>query len=419
MARLWSSGFEANTLTADVEFTSSSGTPTLQGTTVRTGLVALQINGLTSATAKYIEYQYLASEATSKRFFRFYFRATTLPSAENSISSWNDAAGSGTPSVRVTVDNTGVFRLYDEDGQIAAGGPNSNGTSNAISTGVWYRIEVNIDTTLAGGSQVVEAKIDGTVYATSSTRNIAATNQGFHWNLGGNLNAEAQTQASWFFDDLAINDATGSFQNSYPGSGSIIHLHPNADGDNHGWNVAAAAGTANNYQNVDEATPNDVDFVNTATALVVNATDDYNIDATPADLGSGSTINVVQVGVRFNSSAAVSSDTFVPRIKASSGGTVEDGNALSSATATWNTNALAAPRDYPLTLYDLPGASTTVWTKTDLDAAQIGLRMSVDINQSVSVSKTWLLVDYIPSAGTSVPPWPILGAGHFFGPRFS
>jgi hypothetical protein len=104
----------------------------------------------------------------------------------------------------------------------------------------------------------VEAKVDGaSAFASSSTRSLSSGIRQFL--LGGNLNSEAQTTGDWFFDDLAINDNTGSFQNSYPGEGKIIHLKPNAAGDSNGFSVqvGGTVGSSNNYTRVNEVTPDD------------------------------------------------------------------------------------------------------------------------------------------------------------------
>jgi hypothetical protein len=43
MARLWSSGFELNTTAAEVEFTSSSGSPVIDTTNPRSGTYSYKI----------------------------------------------------------------------------------------------------------------------------------------------------------------------------------------------------------------------------------------------------------------------------------------------------------------------------------------------------------------------------------------
>jgi hypothetical protein len=92
----------------------------------------------------------------------------------------------------------------------------------------------------------------------------------------------------------------------------------------------------------------------------------------------------------------------VLRIKASSGGTVEEGTSIGTANVTWRTNATAVPRTHALTLYDLPGASSTAWTKADLDAAQIGVRATAADTLALYVSAMWVAVEFVPGANPPV-----------------
>jgi hypothetical protein len=389
MARLWSSGFELNSTTNGVEWTGSSGSPTIQTSVVRSGTYALNIGSLQSTFSQFVRWQFLNTEAASNRYFRTYLRVATLPSAENSILLWNDSASvTGTPSVYVTIDNGGELRLYDEDGQITG--------TTTLSIDTWYRVEVHINTTPVGGSQVVEAMVDGVTFASSSTRNIASTNSPFSFWVGGNLLNEAQTTGTWYIDDVAVNSATGSFQNSWPGEGSIIHLKPNAAGDNNGFaKNGGGAGDSNNFNQVDELTPDDATS-NLESTGVNGIIDDYNLEATPAAIGSGDTINLVHVGYRGRAEAAGDGDGVSLRIKSTSSGTVETGSSIVMNGTTWRTNAVTTPQNYTLTLYDLPGASTTAWTKADLDTAQIGMIADDTGGVASEASTLWLLVEYVP-----------------------
>ena len=136
----------------------------------------------------------------------------------------------------------------------------------------------------------------------------------------------------------------------------------------------------------------------------LNSITDFNLDDTPAALASDDIINCVQVGVRFAVDNPAGSDPgFVLRVKASAGGTVEEGVEILTTSTTYNTNSVAIPHNYNLTLYDLPGASTAAWTKADLDAAQIGVRISTDTNDYPRVSTLWLLVEHQPAAGSFSP----------------
>lgn len=388
MARLWSSGFELNSATAGVEWDASSSA-SIQTTTKRSGTYAAQFTSFTSGVNKRILYQFLSAAGSGPYFFRTYFRIDTLPTAENRILLLNSLLSTGTPEVYITINDTGSLTLYDEDGAIGS-------ASSALSTSTWYRIELQFDITAAAGSHVVRALLDGSEFAGSATRNISVGILCF--GVGGNLALEAQTTGNWFFDDVAINDSTGSFQNSYPGEGEIIHLRPNAAGDNADWSDAFIGDP---WEQIEEVTPDD------ATSYIQNSdlgTSDFNLDATPAAMDSDDTINCVQVGWRFRAASVVGTQPItVLRIAASSGGTVEESGNITLSTATWNTNATASPKNYQLTLYDLPGASSTAWTKADLDTTQIGVRNTNDPTPQAQVSTLWLLVDHKPAGGGGPP----------------
>src|SRR3990167_8050830 len=321
MARLFSTGFELNSTTAGVEFTTVTN-GTISTTTIRSGTYAGRISSLASGTARGFLYQFASAAGNGPYFIRFYFRYATLPSATNTIFSVDDdTAVAEAAGVAILLTSGGALQLFNGATQIGS-------DSSALSADTWYRVEVKFDKAPADGSEELRALIDGVEFAGAANLTLAATIHSMAF--GGNIRTEAQTTGDWFFDDIAINDSNGSFQNSYPGKGEIIHLRPNAAGDN------ADTGA---YTAVDEVTPDD------ATTTIFNdgsdGTNDYNIDATPAGLASDDTINVVQVGVRFSEQGSC---TFVLRIKSSSGGTVEESSSIADSSETYFTNKPSAPR---------------------------------------------------------------------------
>lgn len=372
--RLFSSGFELNSVTAGVEWPTVDSTPTISSTTIRSGTYSGRISSLGSGTRQAFGYSFKTANANGPFWLRTYFKATTLPSAENRIIDLRDSGG--TARVYLTIDNIGVLKLYDEDGQLT-------GTST-LSTGTWYRLEVKVDASGAGANDTVEAKVDGAAaFASSAVRDL--TNGITQFGLGGNLNSEAQTTGDWFYEDVAINENVGTTQNGYPGAGSIVHLKPNGnDATNTAW--------TNDYTNVDEVTPND------ATDLISETTtgdiEDYSLE--DAGVGSG-TVNLISAGVRFNSVSATQED-FRVRIQDVSTGVAMESNLLSPASTTWVTNQTAAPYSYPITAYTRPDLATA-WTDTELDTAQIGVR-DLAGSGTAQVSTLWLLVDYIPGTIT-------------------
>lgn len=394
MARLWSSGFELNSATT-IEMSSNASAPvTVQSGTARSGTYAVRVTGLASGTGASWGYQYLSSEVASNLYYRFYFRAATFPSVENRIILFNDTASASGPTVYLSVDNSGVLRLYDEDGQITG--------TTTLSTNTWYNIEIHINTVPAGGSHVVEARVDGAAaFATSSTRNIAATNLPFWFLIGGNMGGEANTAGDWFFDDLAINDTTGSFQNSWPGEGKIIHLRPDSAGDSNTFatQTGGTAGAANNYTRVDEVTPNDATDFNGSNTL--NQEDMFNVS--DSGINSYDIVNVVSVGGRFRNSTADATTAVRFQIEKAAAGTISQSSSIVPNSTTWRTNIPGTTvKTYPITTYQDPDASD--WTQSTLDSMQIGYKIQTGGTNRIDVSNVWALVDYTPGTppGTAV-----------------
>lgn len=377
MARLLSVGHELNSGTANVEGLQYAGTFSFSTTTVRSGTYSLRTNP--TASQGLGRWQYAASNLADGLYFRFYLYIASAPAADTSIVLVRDSTPNTKVSLILKTDRTIKIRNVEDSADI--GSP-----SSALNTSQWYRIDLKVDSTTVASTSV-DARIDGASFA-SGTINLA---NGMNQIYLGVLDS---TTADLFFDDIAINDDSGSFQNSWPGEGEIIHLRPNADGDEQDWDSGTSADA---YTLVDEVTPNDAtDYINSTTLDQLSS---KNLDATPAAMDSSDIINVVQVGVRYRSGFNGVSSPFVLRIMASSGGTEEESATITNTSSTWSTNAQAAPRNYALTLYDLPGASTTAWTKSDLDTTQIGVRVTTGGGPGSYVSTLWLLVDHKPGAG--------------------
>jgi len=78
MARLWSSGFELQSVTAGVEWLTISGSLTIDATTKRSGSASLRVN--LSSTDNY----YVASQlgSATQYYVRAYVKIATKPSAQ-------------------------------------------------------------------------------------------------------------------------------------------------------------------------------------------------------------------------------------------------------------------------------------------------------------------------------------------------
>lgn len=394
MARLWTAGAELQTTTAGIEY-SANGTnaPAIETTTKRSGAAAWRIN---NAATEFFRQAYTAAQGVY--FFRFYLYVVTLPSVATKIVGGFMTTGS-TFKVTVRMTTAGVLELYNSEDSAQIGS-----SSSAISTATWYRVEIGIDTTTLA-STTAEARL----YAASAEGTLL-------WNPSGTINLAAnptsifcghdgETAMDFIVDDLAVNDNSGSFQNSWPGEGEVIVLRPNAAGDYTTWTRGGTDSGAD-WSQTSEVPPDGVTSYiqeNTNNADPTLCSDDFNLEATPAAMASNDVINVVHVGTYAAVDNVTGGDPDIAlRIKAAASGTVEESASLDVNSLTYQGPApLPANANYQLTLYDLPGASTTAWTKADLDTAQVGVRLAVTDTHFARVSALWVMVDHKPAGATA------------------
>lgn len=385
MARRWHGGAELRTTGAGTEYTSSSGL-TLATTGQRSGDRAWWVTTLSSGAAKYFRYQLGASAATGPFWWRVYIKFDTLPGAENYFIVFNDTDALTTPLVYLTIDNSGVVRLYDEDGQITG--------TTTFSTGTYYRLEIKVSTAGGAGACIVEAKVDGAAaFASSSTRSLSGNF--LNVSMGLNLALEANTSGDVYFDDCALNDDTGSFQNDYPGAGEIIIMLPDGNSGTPQWTRGGTDSGANWSQLDDYADA--ADYVESNTSGQV---DEYTLAATPAAMASDDVINVVLAGCRFWLSSAAGSDpSFTWGIKSGSTNDNLTAAVTPNATSARTNNTNGSHVNYPALAndsnYQVPGTATA-WTKSDLDSAIFHLEETATETDLVRVGSVWLMVDHKP-----------------------
>lgn len=379
MGRLWTGGAELQTATAAIEFTAiTTNAPAVETTTKRSGNAAWRISNAAAAEG----FRQAHTSAQGSFFFRFYLYIVAMPTA-TSVIGGSRITGSAKVAIRLTTG--GALQLYNVEDSAQVGSD-----SSALSTATWYRVEMTYDsTTLA--STTTSARIDETEFA-SGTVNLAATPTAF-----GCFTIAGDATLDYIVDDCAINDTSGSFQTSWPGEEEVIALRPNGNGDNSAF-TGSDGNSTDNYLLVDDTPPDTADYVESNTSGQI---DDYEFEATPAALESTDTINVVHVGVYAAVSDATGADPdIVLRIKSASGGTVEESAALDCNSVTFQGPAPApANTNYQLTLYDLPGASTTAWTKSTLDTLQAGVREAVTDTHFARIAAIWVMVGHKPGAG--------------------
>lgn len=395
MARLRSIGFELNTVTNGVEVTTNnfgSGTaPTVVTTPVNTGIYAMKHTATASNSSAMYQF---SSGGIGVAFIRGWFNVGAYPLANCTILDLGTAAAA----------YGGIF--MNSSGQL---GINYNlltvntydtTLTSAVSLNTWHYIDLKIDSTTAN-VQIVTGYLDGVLINTMTGTRVLGSNSltlGV-WGVGLRETATATV----YFDDIAINDGTGSFQNTYVGNSQLVRATPNGTGDSNTWLTGSGgtAGSTNNYTRVNELTPNGATSYNLYRSPTSAPSDLYTVSV--PTIPSGATVNVVELSVWYAGASASANSQFELQLEKTSGGTISQSSAITPNATTYKANANAVPANSPLVLYSDPDG--TPWTLVTVASMQIGMFGNSASTNYAEISTVWGYVDYtvLPSPPPAGP----------------
>lgn len=393
MARVQQIGFEINSTFAAVELNGFAGTPSLTTLNARLGVGrCMRVTSFTSATQLGAGIALYAAASAAVNGVGFWFRADTLPSADNTIFAFTNSVTSvGTVRMNLAITSGGQLKLR-------TGATTQLGSNSATLNAGWNLIEIVLNIGVGGSSEVLGAKLNGTVFATSSTLAGLSSIQSA-W-IGANLQLEAQTVGDWSFDDLAIDSAA-----TYPNPGKIYTLFPAGAGDSTQWTKVGTAAT--NWQSVGENPPDDgTTFVESTTGAQVDL---YKL--TNPGLGSTDTVNFVAVNLRLNNNTATTLVGVEALLMKNTGGTQATGTQITPNSTVWRTNvANAAPNPTYPTLLRSTDPDGSAWTVGEINSTlQAGINLSLDSSTNfVQVSGLWATIDVTPGVALTNT-----GAGFF------
>lgn len=390
MSRLYDTSMEQRSNTAGHEWDSITGSAriTYDTGTFYDGTVSMKVVGSSSAST-YVERVVRSSNGNLYFMFRVRFSGFPTDATGAIFQALTTNLATVTSSIGIRTD--GKLELFD--GSIAG---TSRGTSSALSTGQWYRVELAL---INGGSPEMELRIynDSNAQVGSSvTGAMAATGTG-GFDLGM---PDFVTNFTAFFDSLIVNDDQTSDQNSWVGNQRLAHLDPNASGDANAFatQTGGTAGASNNYTRVNETTADDATSFNGSSTL--NQEDLFKLPA--SGIASGDTIRCVSVHARFRNSTADATAVLKLEIEKASGGTIAQSSAITPNSTTWRTNVAGTttPKNSPLIRYTNPDGGS--WSSTDFDGshAQIGYKLTTGpgtAGRRIDVSKLWAIVSYTPA----------------------
>jgi hypothetical protein len=119
----------------------------------------------------------------------------------------------------------------------------------------WFCLQVYLNIASSGGRLIAYVDATQDVDYTGNTQATTPANVAY-LRLGSGI-------APVYFDDVAVNNTTGSINNSWPGRGGIYAVRPSGAGAYTEWSVSGASA---NWDAVDEVPPSTTDYVYTAEA---------------------------------------------------------------------------------------------------------------------------------------------------------
>jgi hypothetical protein len=231
-----------------------------------------------------------------------------------------------------------------------------SGNTLILQNNNWHLIEVFAQ--VSGTDVNIIFKIDGLVQGSGVAQGQVAANTKFksvRW-----IAPEGSNNFTFWLDDVAINDAQGTVDNSWCGDGRVIALRPNANGTTTSmpWDGSDGNST-DNYALVNTYEGNDTNYVRSDT---VDALDWYGLpDVT---LNSGEKINRVWV-------------SGIARQESSSGGAFKLGLMTSGGTQSFSGDLSLGTsyRVYTGDVLDKNPQNNSAWTSTAVNGLQIGVKV--------------------------------------------
>jgi len=377
----YATGAEWKIATAGFEWETSTGGITVNSTTPITGGSEIRANA--AATTPSFTHTYMATAVATDRFFTFNLKIVSAPAGTITIALFRDNVNGNGPMIQLNSNNT--LRLFDAQGPIQRGSD-----SSALTTGTVYQVGLRYNR--AAGT--CEGTINGVAFASGATGVTMDMNV-------IRLGVIDSGTCDLRFDNVIVNDSSGSVNNTYAPVGSkVAILLPTAAGDN--------AATTGVYSYINELPPTDTATSGSTMIELDNNGDiaDYNVtDSSTAGIGSSDIISGVFVLARVREEAAGTS-SYQLRIKSASGGTVTSTSSVDAGNTTPRTNPNGT------TAFGLPLVSETdpttgvAWTATgtnSIDNAQIGVaNTDADSTPDLWVLAMAAMVVYYPSASGKI-----------------
>jgi hypothetical protein len=296
--RIFTSGFETNNFAA-TEWTGTTGSPTIQGTTVHAGSYSMRSNQGAGAALHHARRSLAAADTSGTYWVSFYVRIDDAPDTfPQSIWIWGNgnSSNNGSGPIHIKLVNGPKLRLTNTLTSTDTDG------STALSLNTWYEVSLKV---VLGDSPngSAELKLNGNVEASQTSTDTLDGANGFNkFFIGvGNSTDAASANYDLFFDDVRINDEQGSVFNDYATTGSRIALVKPGSNDTVTWTKTGAncSGTTNT-DCVDDApgTPDDSSGYNSSSTA--NDEERLNLTTLPGEVPNDADMILMHVFDRWD-----------------------------------------------------------------------------------------------------------------------
>ena len=373
-SRLFTDGFEENNLTQTMWTLQHGSTVTLQSSVVHSGKYALHI--VANAAQPYVVRDFRNPVTSGTYFVRFYLRVASLPASPNVARIFKISNTSGGTSGVIELGNDGRLTVTSNPGTEVAG-------TTVLTPNTWYCIELrDLLSTTAGE---LELRVNGTTDATITNTSTIATNvQRLTFGVSGPPLTE-----DIYFDDIAVNDTAGGFQNSWPGEGKIALVNPAAD-IAVSWTRSGSAPAGSNFAGVSDVPglPSDSKSYNSNAGT--SAVDRFAFSALPTEIPSNAQMILFDIYARGGSNST-SAGSFAFQVW-DENGTNTPGPAFSTAVNGWRIGAIGSNDEHQV--FDIGTLA-----RADAQAFNIGYKANSGSGVAKFVTSLWANVEWIEGSG--------------------
>jgi hypothetical protein len=340
-------GNESNLLFWDADETvRTQGTMKMDSSIVRVSGRSLQISpGSAFSSNAYLRHVF--GGAASEAWLRLAYRQaiSTAQPYRNPLAVLEVAGG----DVAVKIDgSTNLLSIWRGGSMLA------EESVQSVLMAQWFLLELHFKAHATAGR--VELRVDGNTVLEFDGNTGTAAPTGLKF--GQILDNAVRALGLVWFDDVALNDSSGSVSNSWVGDGHTVCLRPTGNGA-HSELTGSDGNQADNWALVDENPASTADYVE---GLLSGLRDSYSLQST-ASLGvpSGATIKHCEAAL-VGTTVNVGADAVEGGVRAAA---ADNWGAKQNLHAEWSRHVFPFPLN--------PGTGLP-WETSELDDAECGIR---------------------------------------------